>query len=115
MSLKLTMIQQLIFTFKTLNLQQLVTHNAKIRLVAAMFGHVMMRLFLKCAEGARAAGYCQTWQDVVTIEKVCAKLVGIVFTPTRMRFSYICRLVDYFHVFFSASVWAVRHDTIRCA
>lgn len=109
------MIQQLIFTFKTLNLQQLVTNNAKVRLVAAMFGHVMMRLFLKCAEGARAAGYCQTWQGVVTIEKVRAKLVGIVFTPTWMRFAYICRLVDHFHVHFSASVWAVRHYTIRCA
>ena len=80
-----------------------------------MFGHVMMRLFLKCAKGARAAGYCQTWQGVVTIKKVRAELVGIVFTPTWMRFAYICCPVDHFHFLFSAPVWAVRHDTIRCA
>ena len=83
--------------------------------MAAMFGHVMMRLFLKRAECARAAGYCQTRQGVVTIEKVRTKLVGIMFTPTWMRFAYVCCLVDYFHVLFSAPVWTVRHDTIRSA
>ena len=111
---KLAMIQQLSFTLKAFNFQQLITHNAEIRFLTAMFGHVMMCLFLKRAECARAPCYCQTWHSIVSIEKMCAKLVCVMFAPTGMSFANISCFVHCFHVFLSAPMRAISKNTVRC-
>ena len=108
MSLEFTVVQQLIFTFETFEFQQFITHDTKIRLTAAMFGHVMMCLLLKSAERARAAGHRQAWQNIVTIEKVRAEIIRVVFTPTRMCLAHVRRFVNHFHVFFPSCMRAVR-------
>lgn len=111
---KLAMIQQLSFALEAFHFQQLITHNAEIRFLTAMFGHVMMCLFLKRPECARAPRHCQTWQRIVSIEKMCTKLVCIMFAPTGMSFADISCFVHCFHVFLSASMRAISKNAVRC-